>query len=324
MARDKNNMTSENPTGLDSLDIKLIMELEGDARQTYKSIASGLNISRSTAAVRVQRLLDNNIIKMICWTDPVPLGYKLVVSFGISTQPGLISDVANKLAAYPRVLEVHLCSGQFDIVAWALFRNNEELVNFHSNELGSISGILQLDKMVTLREVKVSSGLLKNEKEVSHPRKRTKELDNLDILLIRELQINPRQRTDFLARKFGLYNGTIRRRIQRLIDEKFIRIIAIADPTILGYEYSARMGIKCTPDRIRDVAEAVASYNNIQYVSICAGRYDIDTIGVFKKLGDLENFISVELGSIPGLINIETSVNHKVMKTFSPSPGISK
>jgi Lrp/AsnC family transcriptional regulator for asnA, asnC and gidA len=313
-------MTSGDSVELDSLDLKLMMELEVDARQTYKGIANDLNISRSTVACRIQQLLDNNIIRIICWVDPLALGYKLVVSFGISTQPGQICNVANRLAACPSVLEVNLCSGRFDIIAWALFRDNEELINYLSNELGSISGILQIDKMLTLREVKVSSRLLKNERELHHVQKITKELDDLDILIVRKLQINPRQRPGVLAHEFGLDVSTIRRRIQRLVEENVIRIIAVIDPSVLGYECPATIGIKCKPDKIREVAEAVASYNNILYVSICAGRYDIDTYGMFRKLSDLENFITVELGSIPGLIHIETAVIHNVVKTIFQIP----
>jgi DNA-binding Lrp family transcriptional regulator len=313
-------MTSGDSIELDSLDLKLMMELEGDARQTYKGIANNLNMARSTVAVRIQRLLDNNVIKIICWVDPLALGYKLVVSFGISAQPGQIYNVATRLAACPSVFGVNLCSGRFDIIAWVLFRDNGELINFLSNELGSISGILQIEKMLTLREVKVSSRLLKNERELHHVQKGTKELDDLDILLIRKLQIDPRQRPGVLAHEFGLNVSTIRKRIQRLVEENVIRIIAVVDPSVLGYECPATIGLKCNPDKIREVAEAVASYSNIQYVSICAGRYDIDTVGIFRKLSDLENFISVELGSISGLIHTETAVIHNVVKTISKIP----
>lgn len=320
MRWNKNNMTSGDSVELDSLDIKLMMELEVDARHTYKGIANDLNMARSTVAVRIQRLLDNNIIRIICWVDPLALGYKLVVSFGISTQPGQICNVANRLAGFSKVLHVNLCSGRFDIIVWALFRDNEELINFLSKELESVSGILQVEKMLTLREVKVSSRLLNNERELHHVKKRTNELDDLDILLIKKLQMNPRQRPGVLASEFGLNVSTIRKRIQRLVDENVIRIIAVVDSSVLGYECPATIGLKCKPDKIREVAEAVASYNNIQYVSICAGRYDIETFGMFKKLSDLENFISVELGSIPGLIYTETAVIHNVVKTISRIP----
>ena len=159
--------------------------------------------------------------------------------------------------------------------------------------------------------------LLTKETESRHVLKSKKKLDDLDISLINELQIDSNQSPGLLARKFGVYNSTIHRRINRLIDENVIQFIAVTDPTVLGYEYNVEIGLKCAPDRIREVAEAVASYDNIQYVSICAGRYDIDTIGMFRKLNDLEEFISIELGKIAGLMFTETSVNHKAVKTLS-------
>jgi DNA-binding Lrp family transcriptional regulator len=306
--------------GIDSLDIQLIKELEADARQTHKSIAANLNIGRSTVALRVQRLLDNNLIKIICWADPQALGYKLIVSFGISTQPGRMCDVADRLAACAPVLHVHLCTGRFDIIAWALFRNNDQLTDFLSSELGAIPGIVQIDKMLTLQEVKVSSRLLKDEREPYSLRSTTIELDDLDVSLIKELQINPRQRAGAISRKFGLDESTIRRRIQRLINGRVIRIRAVIDPFVLGYESSATISLTCNPDKIREVAEAVASYNNVQYVSMCIGRADIDTFVVFRNLSDLQHFITVELGSIPGLMHMETAMIHKVVKTIFQIP----
>ena len=313
-------MNTRHFPGLDSLDIQLMGELESDARQTYKDLAAKLGMGRSAVTSRVQRLLDNNVIRIFCWADPVALRYKLIVSFAISTQPGRIRDVADRLAACAQVLHVHLCTGHFDIAAWALFRDSESLEDFISNELGSMSGILHVEKTLTLQEVKVSSRLLTDEKELHYLENSVKDLDDLDLILIKELQANPRQRAGPLARKLGLYESTVRRRIQRLVDGHVVRIIAVIDPLVLGYEGSALIGLKCGPDKIREIANAVASHKQVQYVSICIGRYDIETFVIFGKLSDLRHFITVELGSIPGVRDTETAMNYKVVKTFYQIP----
>jgi len=310
-------MSARHFPSLDPLDIRLMGELESDARQTYKDLAVKLGVSRPTITSRVRRLLDSGVVRIICWADPVALGYKFIVTLSIYAQPGRISDVANNLAAREQVLHIHLCTGRFNIFAWAMFRDREDLSNFLLNELGSISGVLHVETMLTLQEVNISPRLLTDEKEPRHLENPAKELDDLDLKLIKELQMNARQKARHLARKLGVYESTILRRIQRLVNENVIQIITVIHPSALGYEVIATICLKCNPDKIREIADKVASYRQVQYTGMCAGRYDLITWGVFRKLSDLRHFITVELGSIPGLKDTEAMINYKVVKLLS-------
>jgi DNA-binding Lrp family transcriptional regulator len=310
-------MSARHFPSLDPLDIRIMGELESDARQTYKDLAVKLGVSRPTITSRVRRLLDSGVIRIICWADPAALGYKFIVTLSIYAQPGRIADVADRLAAHAQVLHIHLCTGRFNIFAWAMFRDREDLSNFLLNELGSISGVLHVETMLTLQEVHISPRLLTDEKEPRHQENPSKELDDLDLKLIKELQMNARQKARHLARKLGVYESTILRRIQRLVNENIIQIITVIHPSSLGYEVIATICLKCNPDKVREIADIVASYRQVQYTSMCAGRYDIITWGVFRKLSDLRHFITVELGGIPGLRDTEAMINYKVVKLLS-------
>ena len=305
---------------LDSLDIRLLRELETDARQTYKSLAAKLGVSRPTITNRVRMLWDNGIIRIICWVDPVSLGYKFTVTLSIYAQSGQIGNVADKLAACPQVLHVHLCTGRFNIVAWALFRDSDDLSNFLLKDLGAIPGILHVETMLILQEVKMSPRLLTDAKGTSHPDNVAKDLDELDLKLITELQANVGQKARHLARKLGVYESTILRRTQKLIDEHVIRFITIIHPLAMGYEGIAIIGLKCSPDKVQEIANAVASYKEVLYAGLCAGRYDVITWVVFKELSDLRHFIAVELGNIPGLRETDTALNYKIVKLLGRLP----
>ena len=98
------------------------------------------------------------------------------------------------------------------------------------------------------------------------------------------------------------------------MDEHVIRIGINTHPFALGYEGVATIGLKCDPGKVMEVAEAVASYKQVQFVGICAGRYDIATWVVFRKLNDLRHFVTVELGNIPGVKDIDTILNFKLAK----------
>jgi DNA-binding Lrp family transcriptional regulator len=313
-------MNKQHFPSLDSLDIRLMAELEADARQTYKDLAAKLGVSRPTITNRVKRLLESGVIRVICWTNPVALGYKFTLTLLIDAHPGQIGDVADKLKACPQILHIHLCTGRFNIVAWALFRDSEGLSEFILKDLGSISGIMHVETMFTLQEVKMSPRLLTDAKEPHPPESLAKDLDELDLKLITELQTNVGQKARHLAQKLGVYESTILRRIQRLVNENIIRIITVIHPLAMGYEGIAIIGLKCNPDKVREIANSVASCKEVQYAGICAGRYDVITWVVFKKLSDLRHFITVELGNIPGLRETDTAFNYKIVKLLGRLP----
>jgi len=316
-------MSTRHFPSLDQLDIQIMGELESDARQTYTDIAAKLGVSRPTIADRVRRLRDGRVISIICWADPVALGFEFIATLAIYVQSGRIIDVAHRLAACASVRHVHLCTGRFNIVAWAWLRKSEDLEDLLLNELDSIPGVLHVETMLMLQLVKVSPRLLADDKEPrwpENPAKDLADLNDLDLKLIKELQTNPRQKTQYLARKFGVYKTTITRRIQRLLDEDVIRFRTSIHPFALGYEGTALVGLRCNPIKVREVADAVAVYKQVQYAGICAGRYDITAWVAFRKLSDLQHFINVELGSIPGLRETDTMIIYKLVKAEHQLP----
>lgn len=305
---------------LDQLDIRLIEELESDVRQTYKDLANKLEVSKPTITGRVKRLIDGGVITTICWVDARSLGYKYSIIFGICTQPGHEIDVANELAANPHVSVVHLCTGHYSVIAWTLFRTAEALSDFLSNELKHIPGILHVEKMLMLQEVKVTPRILTGDVNPRTPEYSENGVDDLDIHVIRELQEDARQTTSQLARKLGVYQSTIFRRMQRLMDENIIRIGASTNPFALGYEGVATLGLKCDIGKVMEVAEALVSYKQVQYVGIYASPYDIVSWVVFRKLSDLSHFSKIELSKITGLKEVETIVNFKMVKMLFRVP----
>lgn len=142
------------------------------------------------------------------------------------------------------------------------------------------------------------------------------QLDPLDIRLIKELEADGRQSNAELARKVGTSKATARRKLNRLLDEGVIRVLAVADPPALGYQTVATMGINVRPGEVDAVAETLASYGNVHVVIICAGRYDIIAWVMFRNSEDLSSFIRNELGKIPGLVHAETMIYLKI-KRFS-------
>lgn len=139
-------------------------------------------------------------------------------------------------------------------------------------------------------------------------------LDELDLALIRELDIDARQSYLQLADKLPASRNTVRRRFQRLLDEKIIRFITLTSPPALGYKTHATMAITVRPGDADTVAEKLASFPNVSYLLTTTGRYDIITAAIFQDLEHMFNFFDTELGSVTQLLSTEVMIGMNWMK----------
>ncbi len=300
---------------LDHVEVRLIAELEMNPKQTHAELASKLGLSQPTVRAKLQRLFDDNIIKTVCVTDPAALGYSTCVIIGINTHPSELLNVADRLAEFETVYHIILCVGRFDILAWALFKNRNEFLEFFVNEVGMLSGVLSTETMLTLRHVKIYDRLFPGNGESRPIQAPAKRLDALDSALIKELQIDAGQNHRDVAKKLETSQSTIKRRIRNLQDNGIIRIVTLADPFSLGYEGVASVFMTFDPAKVNKGAGIIASYANVLTVSICAGRYDIVAWVLFREMAELSDFVTLELSKIHGLQHSETMANLKLLKT---------
>jgi len=140
------------------------------------------------------------------------------------------------------------------------------------------------------------------------------ELDSLDLALIRELDIGPRQSYQQLAAKLPGSRNTMRRRLQRLLDERIITFVTLTSPPALGYSTHATMAITTQPGKADEVANELKSVPNISYLLTTTGRYDIIAAALFDRLDSLLNFLDDQLGSFSGVLSAEVMTGVNWMK----------
>ncbi len=309
---------------LDGFDRLLIAELEIDAHQSTTQLARKLKTSRATIHSKMKRLLSERIITVVPIADPLAMGYKTRVMIGVNTLPDRIDAVADALAAYRRIHHVAIFTGRYDVMAWVILENPEDLSDFVRTELAQVPGITRAETMVNLKMGKVSYAFLAEGNHVLKQHPPQQPLDDLDLRLIRQLRNNALQTQAELAVTLGTSTSSARRRLQRLLDENILRIVAIADPVALGYKTRATIGINVQPSKVDAVAEELASFKCAHHVLINTGRFDLIVSTDFRGPEDLSSFIREELGTISGLLSHETMVCLKVTKddfTFAVREG---
>ena len=103
---------------------------------------------------------------------------------------------------------------------------------------------------------------------------RRQSLDKTDIAIIGHLQVDGRRAYTTIAKDLGISEASVRQRVARLLRTNIIQIVAVSSPLDLGLMW-AQIHLRVKGDRIERVAEAVAELPQVDYVSICAGDFDI-------------------------------------------------
>ena len=110
--------------------------------------------------------------------------------------------------------------------------------------------------------------------------------------------------------------GTVRRRLKRLVDDEYIRVVALLDPGKMGYASEALIGVQVDPDRTDQVSADLAELNEINWVSITTGSFDIFAWATLESSQELGIFLRSKVGTIPGVRRTETFVNLMVKKRW--------
>ena len=139
-------------------------------------------------------------------------------------------------------------------------------------------------------------------------------MDELDRNIIQILQDNGRASNARIARDVGVSEGTVRRRLQSLLQDGIIKVVALPDPEVLGYNTEALVGIQVDPDKIDDVSRKLAVLKESSWVSVTTGSFDIFCWVTLPSSEDLGNFLKSEVGIISGVRRTETFVSLNVRK----------
>lgn len=134
-------------------------------------------------------------------------------------------------------------------------------------------------------------------------------MDELDSKIIEILRGDGRASNAGIARKVGVSEGTVRRRLKRLISEDYINVVALPDPARLGYASQALVGIQVDPDKVDQVADRLSEFDAVEWVKITTGSFDVFAWATLPSSEELGIFLRTKVGTVPGVRRTETFVN---------------
>lgn len=142
-------------------------------------------------------------------------------------------------------------------------------------------------------------------------------LDDANRAIIEALQRDGRLAYGTIAEEVGLSEAAVRRRVQRLREAGVMQIVAVTDPLQLGFHRQAMVGVRVEGD-VRTVAERLSSLDEVDYVVMCAGSFDLLVEVVCEDDDALFQLLNDSFRSIPGVRGTESFVYLKLAKqTYS-------
>ncbi len=135
---------------LDDVSKAIIEQLQADGRTSYATIAKSVGLSDAAVRVRVQRLLDSDVMQIVAVTDPLQLGFTRQAMIGIRTD-GDTRLVADRLAEMLAVTYVVTTAGSFDLIIEVVCENDEELLDLVSRRIRTLPGVASTETFVYLK-----------------------------------------------------------------------------------------------------------------------------------------------------------------------------
>jgi len=110
-----------------------------------------------------------------------------------------------------------------------------------------------------------------------------------------------------------LSEAAVRHRVQKLIEGGVVQIVAVTDALQMGFARQAMIGIKVTGN-VQDVAAELGAMDELDYIVITTGRFDILAELVAESDDDLLDIVSRRIGAIGGVVTTETFVYLRLVK----------
>jgi Lrp/AsnC family transcriptional regulator for asnA, asnC and gidA len=139
-------------------------------------------------------------------------------------------------------------------------------------------------------------------------------LDETDLNIIEALRRDGRVAFAQIAEQLGVSPGMIRQRYTRLVEQGFLKIVAVTNPLRMGYKTMAMIGIRVDGSKLLGVAEKISKLDEVIYLVISSGRFDIFAEVVCRDHEDIIRVITEKLYTIDGVRESESFMHLKIVK----------
>jgi DNA-binding Lrp family transcriptional regulator len=148
---------------LDATDVKILSQLQDNAKLTNVELAARINLSPSPCLTRVKALEESGIIdRYVTVLNPQRLGLGLSVFVQITLERQVEHELELFQAAIvscDEVMECYLMTGDFDYLIRVVMSDMPALERFILQTLSKIPGIANIKSSLALKQIKYKTAL---------------------------------------------------------------------------------------------------------------------------------------------------------------------
>ncbi len=127
------------------------------------------------------------------------------------------------------------------------------------------------------------------------------DLDAVDRQIIRVLQQDGRTSNVDIARRVGVSEATVRKRLDRLVESGVIRVVATPNPAKVGYATVTFITLDVDLAQLDRIADELMQAPQVRSVYYTTGESDLLVEAWFRSSDGLLRFLTQRIAAIPGV-----------------------
>ena len=137
---------------LDDKDLQIIAALQINGRASFAELAQEIDLSQAAIRLRVNRLLESEVLDVVAITDPLQIGFTVQAMVGL-TVDGNIEAISDEIGSRDYAVYVVMTAGRFDLLVEVLCADNDHLLEV-INDLRSLDGVSTVETNTYLKLTK--------------------------------------------------------------------------------------------------------------------------------------------------------------------------
>ncbi|HTT95583.1 MAG TPA: Lrp/AsnC family transcriptional regulator [Solirubrobacterales bacterium] len=109
-----------------------------------------------------------------------------------------------------------------------------------------------------------------------------------------------------IARRVGIAQNTVQRRLDRLKDRAGLRVVPVIEPDGVDLNDCIYVGVKTERRRMHEVAEKIKAMPEVRYLALTTGPWDLLVEAFVGSRHHMAEFLLGSVGELDGVADTET------------------
>lgn len=135
---------------IDETNIEILRHLK-DGRKSYKLIADAMSLTENTIRSRVNKLLDEGILKFSGNVKIDDLAGHSLLYLGIKLKSMALKEKAEQFSELRGVISAGIVTGRYDIILQVLLDQNYSLLEFITEQVATIEDVQTVESFIVYK-----------------------------------------------------------------------------------------------------------------------------------------------------------------------------